>query len=199
VPPDRLDQHLFLPAGEGVEGEEDPGRLRRYLLLDEDRHPDPTRVQAAPGGVGTGPLAPGGGPAGADRRQEGGEPIRPLPCHDVQDGVVLAGEGDLRQVLGGGGGADGEGGRKDGARLLQCPHHLGGHCCLPQRGGVGIGAGGDVGLQEGPVGVGGEAEGRGDRQPGAGHLGQPERLAPHAGSVVVADLGQRKGVAFHSL
>jgi len=101
---------------------DDPGRLRRYLLLDDHGHFHPVGIQAVTGGVGPGALVPQSDPAGADRRQQILQP------DDVEEGVVLTGEGGFGQILGGGGGADGGG---DGPiRLSHCLHHLRRHLRL---------------------------------------------------------------------
>ena len=79
------------------------GRLREDHPLHDHGHLDLAVVEAVAQPVGHGPLGEQGGPAAADVREDRGRP------HDVQVGVLLAGEGGRRQVLRRRAGPDGVG------------------------------------------------------------------------------------------
>lgn len=93
-----VDHHLVQGAADRAGGEQDPGALGRDHPLHHHRHPHPLEVDAPVVPVGHGAVGPEGGPAVADGVQQG------LFPHQSKEGIVLAGEGGARQVLGGGAG-----------------------------------------------------------------------------------------------
>ena len=95
-----VDDRFVPPSGHRVRGEQDPGHGRVHHPLDHhgERHrrgADPVR-----GAVAHGAVRPERGPALPDRSQDR------VDAHDVQEGVLLAGEAGERQILGGRGRAD---------------------------------------------------------------------------------------------
>ena len=91
-------------ARDGVGREQDAGRIREDHLLHDHGHVDLAVVDAVPLAVGHGPLGEQRGPAPADVLEDRRR------AHDVQVGVLLAGEGGRRQVLCRRAGSDGVGG-----------------------------------------------------------------------------------------
>ena len=80
-------------GGDGVGREHDAGRLREDHLLHDHGHVDLPVVEAVPQAVGHGPLGEQRRPAPADVLEDRRR------THNVQVGVLLAGEGGRRQVL----------------------------------------------------------------------------------------------------
>ena len=78
---------------DGVGREQDAGRLREDHLLHDHGHVDPPVIEAVPLAVGHRPLGEERGPAPADVLEDRRRP------HDVEVRVLLAREGDRRQVL----------------------------------------------------------------------------------------------------
>ncbi len=91
-------------ARDGVGREQDAGRMREDHLLHDHGHVDLPVVEAVPQAVGHGPLGEQRRPAPADVLEDRRR------THDVQVGVLLAGEGGRRQVLCSRAGSHGVGG-----------------------------------------------------------------------------------------
>ena len=88
-------------ARDGVDREQDAGRMREDHLLHDHGHVDLPVVDAVPEAVGHGPLAEERGPASADVPEDRRRP------DDVQVRVLLAREGGRRQILRRRAGSDG--------------------------------------------------------------------------------------------
>ena len=186
-----VDDGLAAAAGDGVGGEEDARHLGLDHLLDHDREADGAVVDAVRVPVDDGPLRPERRPAaahGVDHR---------VPAHDVEVGVLLAGEAGGGKVLRGRRGAhrhrrllaDADVGIADAAGDLR------GDRRLPQR--LARGGGGPlerVALRRGqlveadghggrhlPVGLGGHAGAGRDGEARADQLAEVGGLAAHHG------------------
>ena len=131
-----VDDRLVPPSGHRVRGEQDTRHGRVHHPL--DHHGERHRRGADPvgGAVAHGAVRPERGPALPDRGQDGVE------AHDVQEGVLLAGEAGEGQVLGGCG-------RAHRHRRVRSQRRVGG----PD--GVGN-VSGDVGGEDQPAGGGGQ-------------------------------------------
>ncbi len=92
----RVEHRAGAPPAHRVRGEQHPGDLRVDHPLDHHREPHLGVVDPEVGAVGDGAVRPQRGPAAAHRVEERLDP------HDVQVGVLLAGETGRGQVLGGG-------------------------------------------------------------------------------------------------
>jgi len=92
----RVDNGAPAVPGQRVGGEHDPGRLGGHHLLDDDRQRHRRMVDGVAGAVGDGALGPQARPALDDGVEDGAEPA------DVEERVLLPGEGRLGQVFGGG-------------------------------------------------------------------------------------------------
>lgn len=102
-PRDRVDDGLRAGAGQRVGREHHPGGRRGDHALHDDGHREVAGLQPLTGPVGDGALAVHGVPALPDGLEQC------VPALDVEDGVLLAREAGVRQVLGRGAGADGDG------------------------------------------------------------------------------------------
>ena len=96
--PRGIDHDLVAPAGHRVRGECDPRAVGGHHRLHNDGQPHHVMGEATLGAVGDGPVRPQRRPAAPDRRQY----VR-IPCY-AEEGLLLARERRLGQVLGGGGG-----------------------------------------------------------------------------------------------
>ena len=92
----RVEHRAGAPPAHRVRGEQHPGDLRVDHPLDHHREPHLGVVDPEVGAVGDGAVRPQRGPAAAHGVEER------LAPHDVQVGVLLAGETGRGQVLGGG-------------------------------------------------------------------------------------------------
>ncbi len=92
-----VDHDLAAAAGDGVGREHHPGHLGRHHPLDDHGQVDGAVVHAVGGPVGDGAVGPQRGPAPADGVEHRAGP------HHVEEGVLLAREAGVREVLGGGG------------------------------------------------------------------------------------------------
>ncbi len=98
--PARLDDHAVPASGHRVRGEEHARGVRLRHVLDHDGEGQRLVVEAVDLPVPHRALRPQGGPAAAYRLHHR------LRAGDVEEGVLLAGEAGVGQVLGGGGRPD---------------------------------------------------------------------------------------------
>ena len=98
--PGRVDRDRAVQAGDRVDGEHHPGRLRVDHPLHDDRDGDIGRGEALPGAIDQRARRPGGRPAPTDGVHQGGG------VADVQEALLLPGERAGGQVLSGGRGPD---------------------------------------------------------------------------------------------
>ncbi len=191
-----VDHGLGAGAGEGVGGEEDAGGLALDHVLHDHGQGHLVVVDAVALAIANGPGGPQAAPTVDDGLGQG------VHTQDVEEGVLLPGEGHVRQILGGGGGAHGHGAASqqtvaDRQRPAQLVRHLAlsearpdGHRGGLQGGGVvkdhpGQG-GADVVVQmvlghKGVVGKGGDHKAIGHGEVGLGQSGQVHPLAAHLG------------------
>ena len=101
-PEDGVHDGAVAASGEGIGGEQDAGRVGVHQFLNDDREGNGAGGHVVAGAVGDGALGPEAGPAFNRGVADGVE------AADVEERVLLAGEGRLGQVLGGGRGADGD-------------------------------------------------------------------------------------------
>ena len=188
----RLGDHLGALAVEGVGGKEDARDLGRHHLLHDDGQGQVVVGDAVPQAVADGPGGPQAAPAAHDRLQQ------VFYADDVEQGVLLAGKGQLGQVLGGGRGADGDGRRSQlgigpAQGCLQAGRQLTGRKALAdgvrgglQGGGVLVRQAGQGGLDGagqvvvghvGTIGRGGQDKAGRDGVPARGQAGQVGALA----------------------
>ena len=99
--PCRADHDLIAAAGDRVGGEQDAGGLGRHEQLHDHRQRHALRRNPLARAIADGACRPQRRPA-LDRRVQ-----HRVRAADVEVGLLLPGEGSLRQVFGGGGGADG--------------------------------------------------------------------------------------------
>ncbi len=184
----RVEHRAGAPPAHRVRGEQHPGDLRGDHPLDHHREPHLGVVDPEVGAVGDGAVRPQRGPAAAHGVEER------LAPHDVQVGVLLAGEAGRGQVLGGGRrpdrhrhvrlpvagriravvpGAQAAVGRDDGRRDVVGQRR--GAQQLARSHGIG---GVDVGRSTG-VRRRGHAEPAGHRQPRGDQLAEVRRLPAH--------------------
>lgn len=93
-PEGRVDDHLAAVAGERVGREEHAGNVRRHEPLDDDGQRRRVVGDEVAPPIDDGPGRPQARPAVPDGGQQG------LLADDAEVGVLLPGEGQLRQVLG---------------------------------------------------------------------------------------------------
>ena len=182
-----VDHRLPPPAGHRVGGEQHPRGGRVHHPLHHHREPDLPVVDAGRGAVGDRPIRPQRRPAPADRLDD---PVRP---DHVQIGVLLAGEAGVGQVLRGR-----RGPHRDGHVLAQrevavpnSRRDIGGHLSSQQHGAgphrqLGPVAPADQLVHrtgDRPIGLGGDDEPVGHREPRADQLAEIRRLPPTVSSI----------------
>ena len=166
-----VDHYFGAGAGDRVGGEGHAGNLGRHHPLDDHRHPDGGIVDATSLPVGRRPLGPQRRPASPHRVEQGRFAL------NVQERVLLSGEGRPRQILGRGTGADGDrAAAQIGVRGEDGLLDVGGDRTVP----TGLG-----------VGVGADHEARRHPYAGPDQLAEVGALAARRRPVVPTDLGQR--------
>ena len=94
-----VDDHLAALASGGIGREQDAGHFRRHHRLHHHRHAHRAMVHAVAMPVADGLRRPQRRPALPRRRNHG------IRAGDVEERLLLSGEGEIRQILRGGGGA----------------------------------------------------------------------------------------------
>ena len=203
-------------AGDGVDGEHDACGLGLDHALDGDGEVDVDVAPAVLLAVVHGAGFEEGGPAALDGLDHG------LGADDVEEGGLLAGEGGVFEVFGGGGGADGDGAAAEfvvglGDLEGHGAGHFGGFDGAAAFGGdeveraavvdvEGLDALGEGGFEAGvdeeaAVGGGGDDEAGRDGDAGAGHFAEVGALASGYGDIGAADVAEpddRLGISGHS-
>ena len=95
----RIDHGFTAQSGQRVGGEHHARNIARDHLLHDNRQGHILLRDAVPQSVSDRPRRPQARPAADDRLQQF------LFAYHIQIGILLSGEGQVRQVLGGGGGA----------------------------------------------------------------------------------------------
>ena len=128
--PGRREHGLVALAGDRVGGEQNARRLRRHQHLHDHRQADRALVDAVPRPVTDHPRRPQRGPAPPDRVQHTAGAL------DVEERVLLAGEGEVGQVLGRGRRTHGDRrivSRQSRIRLRDGPGDRRRHLCLGEQ------------------------------------------------------------------